>query len=116
MDRRFRIVAMVSAVLVAAFVGVLPYNAGVAHGIAISPALANAPVPPLPPYWAYRPWGWGVGWGPVFFLLFVWFVMFRIFAWSGVRRRGWYRGGPYDVPPQFDEWHRRAHEGMNKPL
>jgi hypothetical protein len=116
MDRRFRIVAMVSAVLVAAVVGVLSYDAGVAHGIAISPALANAPVPPFAPYWAYRPWGWGFGFGPVFFLLFVWFVMFRTFAWSGVRRRGWYRGGPYEVPPQFDEWHRRAHEGMNKPL
>ena len=114
MDRQFRWVAIVSAMLVAAVVGVLSYNAGVAHGLAISPALASAPAAAVP-YWAYRPWGWGFGFGPVFFLLFFWLVMFRIFAWGGFRRRGWYARGAYDIPRDFDEWHRRAHEAMNKP-
>jgi hypothetical protein len=115
MDRQFRWLAIVPAVLLAAIVGVLSYNAGVAHGLAIAPALANAPVPPVVPYWAYRPWGGGFGWGPVFFLLFFWFVMFRVFAWGGFRRRGWYGPGAYGLR-DFDEWHRRAHEAMNKPL
>ena len=115
MDRQFRWVAIVSAVFVAAVVGVVSYNAGVAHGVAISPALAGAPSVPVP-YWAYRPWGWGFGWGPMFFLLFFWLVMFRVLALGGLRRRGWYRGGPSDIPRDFDEWHRRAHDGMNKPM
>jgi len=110
MERQFRWAAVVTAVLVAAVVGILSYNAGVAHGLAISPSLAGATVP----YWAYRPWGWGAGWGPVFFLLFFWFVMFRMVAWGGFRRR--WAGGPHDIPRDFDEWHRRAHEAMNKPL
>ena len=109
MDRRFRLMVVVLAVLVAGVVGIVSYDAGVAHGLAIGPALANAPAAP---YWAFRPWGWGFGWAPVFFLLFFWLVMFRIFAWSGGRR--WARG-PFDVPRDFDEWHRRAHEAMNKP-
>jgi hypothetical protein len=112
---RFRWGALVFALGAAAIVGVVSYNAGVAHGLAIGPALANAPAAAAVPYWAYRPWGWGFGFGPVFFVLFFWLVMFRIFAWGG-RRRGWYPRGPFDIPRDFDEWHRRAHEGMNKPL
>jgi len=34
--------------------------------------------------------------------------------WGGHWRRRRYYGGPYDLPPAFDEWHRRAHERMTK--
>ena len=104
MDRRFRGAAVLTAVLAAAIVGVVSYNAGVSHGLAISPAVANAPVGAFgPPYGWYRPWGFGFGFGPLFFLVF-WFLALRLFFWGGMhRRRGQY----------FEEWHRRAHERMN---
>ena len=41
-------------------------------------------------------WGWGGGWGPR--------------GWYGYRHR-YYR----DVPPEFEEWHRRAHAEQQPP-
>jgi len=112
MDRRFRWIAALTAVFGAVAVGVLSYNAGVSHGLAIGPALANAPNPQAVPYGWYRPWGFGFGFGPLFFLLF-WFLAVRLFFCGGFYRRRWYGEG-YGGPAAFEEWHRRAHEGMNK--
>ena len=45
-------------------------------------------------------------------LVLFWFLAFRVFFWGGFHRRRWYYPGPYDAPPSFEEWHRRAHERM----
>jgi hypothetical protein len=101
MNGRSAIGSLLFALLVAAIVGVVSYSAGVSHGLAINGS--------------YRPWGWGWGWGfaPLFFLGF-WFLTFAVFRgmfWGGMYGRcggrGWRMGA-------FDEWHRRAHEEMNK--
>ena len=53
----------------------------------------------------------------LFFLAF-WFFVLRIFFFrGGPWRRGWrgYYDDRQDVPPVFEEWHRRAHERNNQP-
>lgn len=112
MDRRLRWAGAGLALMAAAVVGILSYNAGVSHGLAISPSLASAPTAVLP-YGGYRPWGWGFGFAPLLFLFF-WLFVFRMLLWGGGwrRRYGYGRGGW--APGAFDEWHRRAHEQMNK--
>ena len=95
------------AVGLAVLVGAWTYNLGLAHGLATQLPAAAGPYP-----WAfYRPWGFGFPGFPLFFLFF-WFVAIRFFLCGGRRRGGW--GGYYDsrddVPPMFQEWHRRAHE------
>jgi hypothetical protein len=114
MDRRFRLIAFVGAVLVAVMVGFVSYNAGVSHGLAVSasaPAAApGVPVQPYGPYGWYRPWGFGL-FAPFLFLFF-WLFLFRAFFWGGFGGRRWCRPGPYGAAPDFDEWHRRAHERM----
>jgi hypothetical protein len=118
MDHRFRWMAGLAVVLVAIAVGTVAYNAGVSHGLAISaPAVGAAPgaapgAPAAAYYYARRPWGFGFF--PLGILLF-WFLFARLFFWGGCYRRRWYYPGPYDAPPSFDEWHRRAHERMNNP-
>jgi hypothetical protein len=88
-------------------VGVVAYDAGLTRGAAEAAAAAGT----LPPYafgWGwYRPWGFGF---PLFFFLF-WLVLARAAFWGGPWRRRWYYHGG-DVPPAFDDWHRRAHERM----
>ena len=98
--------ALVGSVMV----GVLAYNAGLSHGAADAAAAGGN----LPPY--FYGWGWhrpfGFGWGfPIFFLFFFWIFFARFLFWGGPWRRRWhyYR----DVPPSFDDWHRRAHERMS---
>jgi hypothetical protein len=118
MNGRFALGALLLTLLVGTAVGVLSYNAGVSHGLAIAPAASGTAAVPAMPYGYYRPWGWGFGWGfaPLFFLGFWWFLMFGIFRglwWGG----GMYRHGGYGPgwrTRAFDEWHRRAHEEMNK--
>lgn len=115
MNGRFALPALLLAVLVAAGVGVLSYNAGVSHGLAIAPAAAAAAPPAAAlPYAYYRPWGWGWGFAPLFFVGF-WFLMFGVIrglCWGGMYRR--YGHGPGWRMAAFDDWHRRAHEEMNK--
>jgi len=129
MYRGFRWALLAAFVLVAVAVGFASYNAGVSHGLAVSaaasaaqqPGNAAAPTPvpyaPFGPYYGYygpwyRPWGFGF-FGPVLFLFF-WFFIIRLIFWGGFRRRRWYYcGGPYDAPPAFEEWHRRAHDRMS---
>jgi len=115
MNGRFAWSALLFALVVATVAGMMSYNAGVSHGLAVAHATAGMPAAPTVPYaYYYRPWGWGPGFAPLFFLL-VWVMMFGMFRglfWGGWRRRGVYGpGGRHDA---FDEWHRRAHEEMNK--
>jgi hypothetical protein len=105
-------------VLVAIVVGAIAYNAGVSHGLSVSVPVAGATTPGAGPnvpgaayyYYAHRPWGFGFF--PLGILLF-WFLFARLFFWGGCYRRRWHYPGPYDAPPSFDDWHRRAHERMN---
>jgi hypothetical protein len=119
--RRYRWIAFLFALFVAAAVGYVAYGAGVAHGIAAASQQIGAPAPgaaPFAPYpygW-YRPWGFGFGFffGPLFFFLAFIFVM-RALAWGGPwRRYGCYGRAAGGAPMTFDDWHRRAHERMGK--
>ena len=96
-------------------IGAYVYNAGVAQGLAESGKLAAPGTAPYPYYGpVFFHWPLGFGFLELLFLLFFFFLIFgllRALFW----RRGWGRGGPgghwgKDVPPMFEEWHRRAHE------
>jgi len=109
---RFRWTVIVGAILLAVASGVVAYNVGVTHGLAIAAAESTSSATPLGayPYFWYRPWGFGL-FGPFFFVLF-WFLLFRLIFWGGFRGRRWYYRGRSDFPAGFEEWHRRAHERM----
>ena len=114
MYRNTRWAFVVLALLVALGIGFGAYNYGVSQGIANSPQVAAAirdgghTAYPYP--WHHGPFGFGFfPFFPFFGILFFFLIARLIFwgrPWHG--HRGWY--GPYDVPPMFDEWHRRAHE------
>jgi hypothetical protein len=101
------LIGVLLAVAAAAGIGVTAYNAGVAHGLAQGAAAAGTAGAAAPYVYGWRPWGFGFGFFPFFFLL-LWFFALRGLFWRGWRG-GW---GPGDggVPPRFEEWHRRAHE------
>ena len=106
MNRWFIVIA---ALVIAAMVGGIAYNIGVQQGIAHSGKVIAAPAAgpyPYPyPYYGWHPWGFGFFFGPLFFILFFFFIL-RGFLWSG----GWRRGGcGYR---DLDEWHRKAHESQ----
>jgi hypothetical protein len=108
--RRSRWAVVLAVAIVATLVGVFAYNAGVAHGVAQS-AQASGGASAFPPYGFYRPWGFGFFFPFLFFGL--WFLALRGLFWGGGwRRHRCYGGGYSDLPPAFDEWHRRAHERM----
>jgi hypothetical protein len=114
MNGRFALGTLLFVLLTAAVVGVVSYNAGVSHALAMAPAAAGTPPAAAVPFAYYRPWGFGWGLGPLFFLGF-WFLMVGVFRgmfWGGMYRRHGY--GPGWREHAFDEWHRRAHEEMNK--
>ena len=113
MHRRLKLVILLTAVLLAAVVGFVAYNAGVAHGLAISGAGGNPPAGPFQPYGLYRPGGFGL-FGPLLFVLFSFFLL-RVLFWGGFHRRRWMYSGLTGAPSRFEEWHRRAHERMNTP-
>jgi hypothetical protein len=104
------------AVVVASiFVGIAAYDAGLAQGAAQGAAQAAAAsgAAVVPPYAYYYGWGWHRPWGigfafPWLFLIFA-FLFLRGCFWGGPWRRRWYYY-EHDVPPSFEEWHRRAHE------
>jgi hypothetical protein len=101
--KNVRWMSIVAAVVLAAVIGGIAYNAGVAQGIEESGKVIAAPGGPYPyPYMGWhRPWGFGFLFGPLFFILF-WIVIARgLFGRGGWSRRC---GGG------LDEWHRRAHE------
>ncbi len=102
------------AITALVLVGVYAYNVGVAHGLAESGKLAAfGHGGPVGGWWP-GPWAFGFGFFPIwplFFILF-WFLVVRALFWRGPwHHRGW--GG--DVPPAFDEWHRRAHRQQGAP-
>jgi hypothetical protein len=114
--RRRALAGVLVAALVAAVVGVAAYDAGVSHGLAQQVAAAgNAPAAYPYPYHWHRPWGFGI-----FFPLLFGFLLLRLIFWGGFGHRRW-GGGAYcgtagrDVPPAFEEWHRRAHERPRDP-
>lgn len=119
MNGRFVARVLVFFVLVVALVGlgIYVYQVGMAQGLAQAdkvPAPSTVPIPTpygVGPYF-YRPWGWGFGcFGlliPLLILLVI-FSVIRTVLWGGhLRRRGWMMEG--NVPPMFDEWHKKAHE------
>ena len=129
--RRWAVLAM--AIIVAVAIGAIAYQAGVSQGIALQPppavaaqgggAANGAQATQAPyPYYGYRyygPWRFGF-FGPVFSIILLVFVlraiMWGLFGWGlgwGWRRWRYYDHPGYAYgPPQFDEWHRRAHEQM----
>ena len=102
--------------------GVYVYNIGIAQGLATSGRLPGAPEGGAPyPYYGpffYRPFGWGFGFLGCLVPLFFFFLIFsflRFAFWGG--RWGWHRhywGREGQVPPPFEEWHRKAHETQTK--
>jgi hypothetical protein len=109
-DRQNRWVVILAVAIIATLVGVLAYNAGVARGVAQAGQAVGGPGA-FPPYGWYRPWGFGFFFPFLFFGL--WFLALRGLFWGGGwRRHRCYGGGYSDLPPAFDEWHRRAHERM----
>ncbi|HVC76927.1 MAG TPA: hypothetical protein VND96_10485 [Candidatus Micrarchaeaceae archaeon] len=108
MRRGFSLFWVVLTLAIAAIVGVLSYQAGVATQL---PAGA-----PFQGYY-YEPHFAGFGLFGILFLVFIVFLLFRIFAFGrwggghgGWRHRGYGGGG---VPPGIDErmqeWHQKAH-------
>jgi hypothetical protein len=111
MGRRFGRVAAAVVAVIALAVGAVGYNIGVSRGLALAAPAAGVPGGAVP-YVLYRPWGFGFGFGPLFFLV-AFFFAFRALLWGGFYGRRWRHAQPYGVPPRFEEWHRRAHEQMN---
>jgi hypothetical protein len=98
------------ALLCVLFGGVLGFVLGVS---------VNSGVGPVPMHWGM--WGFaplaalvGVFW------LFFWLLLIRGLFWGPPgwrrwgRRGGYYAGRLEDLPADFDDWHRRAHERMNQ--
>jgi hypothetical protein len=119
MNPRIVLRVLFALVVVAAIVGigVYAYNLGVAQGLAESGKLAT-PSAGFAPHSYYggpfffRPFGFGLA-GCLFPLLFVCliFALLRGLFWHkhwGGHHGHWGKG----VPPMFEEWHRRAHEGQ----
>jgi hypothetical protein len=100
------VVAAIAVLALAAGIGVLAYNMGVAQGLAQSGRVLTGP--PAGPYVYVWPRPWGLAFGFFFPFLFVafWFFFVRSLFWGRRWGGGWHRDA---VPPLFDEWHRRAH-------
>lgn len=110
-----RVAIALLAGLALVMVGGYAYNLGVVHGIAESGrAAASGTGVPVVGVWP-RPWGFG--WFPVFPLFFLFALLFLVrgLYWRGAWGCGYgYGYGSPGVPPAFDEWHRRAHEGQER--
>jgi hypothetical protein len=134
----FRVV--MALVLIGALVGIgaFAYRAGMMQGVAQSAQLVQgqgaqsapgAQGAPVMPY--YRMGGYGMPFGrgmmgfgffnPLsclvpLFLIFLVFLAFRGLFWHGPRmwgrhmHHGWGMGEGKDVPPFFEEWHRKMHD------
>ncbi|HEY8814258.1 MAG TPA: hypothetical protein VIP57_04045, partial [Candidatus Dormibacteraeota bacterium] len=107
MRRGFSLFWVVLTLAIAAIVGVLSYQAGVATQLPAGAA--------LPPYY-YEPHFAGFGLFGVLFLVFIVFLLFRIFAFGrwggghgGWKHRGYGGGVPPAIEERMQEWHKRAH-------
>jgi hypothetical protein len=114
---------LVGLVLVAAIIGIglYAYNIGIAQGLAQKvpvPAVGPAQIPYLG--YGYPFFGFGFGFLGCLVPLFLFFLVFgsmRALFWHGPiawrhmqgRRWGWHDQNDKDIPPFFEEWHRRAH-------
>ncbi|MBK6645426.1 MAG: hypothetical protein IPG44_06680 [Anaerolineales bacterium] len=115
----------------------MAYNAGVAQGIAQAPEVAvaiekaaeNGQVAPIPPMYGYgygygHPHGYAFGYrhhfnpfGAIcfsFLFLFLFFgfmkmIFFRRMRHGWGHHGHWGKGWEGNVPPPFEEWHKRAH-------
>ena len=123
-------------VLVAAVAGIVffAYQAGFANGSPVTieaPTGQSVPAPYPYPYYGmpyYRPWGFGFGCFGILIPIFLFFLVLsalRFLFWGprsgwGHHHAAWRRGWEGDVPPMFDDWHRRAHnrpgEGEEPPV
>jgi hypothetical protein len=124
MNRRFAagIALVLIALVVSAAIGTTAYRAGVVRGLADAgrlptPDPGTAVVPPYGhygPFWYHGPWGFAPS-GFLLPLLFIglMFVLLRGLFWG--RRCGGHGYWSTDIPPRFEEWHRRAHESTPKP-
>jgi len=126
-----RVLLAVVLVFGAIGIGVVAYNAGVAHGAAAQAISEGGNVVVAPgayPVAPYAGWGWGWGFGNIFFgffgfliFLFLFFGLLRLAFGGG--RGGWGRHGSYGRGPNgwtdgdagsweararqaHDEWHR----------
>ena len=99
MNNAQRWAMIAAALLLAAVVGVIAYNAGIAAGVEDGGKVVAG-------HW-HPHWGGGFFLFPLFFIAF-WILVIRGLFW----RRGWHACGG----ERLDEWHRRAHERMwNEP-
>jgi len=131
MKRNTIIKIIAAVVLIGAIVGVgaFAYRAGMASGIEFDPQQFEDGTYPIVPrmgmgygYRGFHPCGFLI---PLFLFLLV-FGTIRTLFWGRPRHwhhmygyRGMHRGTGYgycqdNVPPIFDEWHRRAHEQGSK--
>jgi hypothetical protein len=130
----FRLIGALLLIGLAVAGGFMAYRAGVAQGIGQAPEVAQAiqqaaeegqaaPLPPLYGYgYRYGPYGFG---HPHFFgffpfgicgsilFIFLFFgllrMIFRPWGWRHYGHHGPWGKWEGDVPPMFDEWHKRAH-------
>ncbi len=114
-----RVLFALVVLAIVAGIGIYAYNIGVAQGLAGSAGLAAPGVAPHLYYgrpFFFRPFGFGFA-GCLFPLLFIFLglILLRGLFWHGRWGRGYWGHGPHgrweqDVPPMFEEWHRKAHE------
>jgi hypothetical protein len=131
MNRSIVFKIILTLVLIGAVVGlgVIVFNAGVAHGAALAARLPQGeglralPFHAMPHARMY--YGFG-GFGflgllvPIFLILLIFFAIRGLFwrgprTWSHMRSDYWSRtpkqgDWEHNVPPMFEEWHRRVHE------
>jgi hypothetical protein len=100
--RGMRWFAVMAALLLAAVVGGVAYNAGLAHGLETSGKIA------VVPWQAHVPWQPGFFFGPIVGLLFAFFVLRGIFGYGG-----WPRACRGAGQHPLERWHREAHERMD---
>ena len=120
MSGNFRWGTLILALLLALGIGYGAYNYGFSQGVADSPQVAAAIRDGghigYPYTWHHGPFGFGFFPFFPFFAILFWILIARALFWGWGRPwrgyRGWY--GPEQVPPMFDEWHRRAHEQQGK--
>lgn len=115
-SRGFRVLVGASMIALLAIVALYSYNIGIARGIADSARIVAAPTgaAPMAVVWP-RPWGFGMGFVPVFPFFFVLFLALAFRGWGWRRGRGRCGYGDRGVPSGLDEWHRRAHRQASSP-
>jgi hypothetical protein len=118
----FRILAGLVLLAAIAGIGFFAFNMGLAQHVQL--AVNNNGQTQIPNY--VTPIGWypfsylGFGCFAPLIVLFLLFIALRAvsflfwgprWGYGGHMHRGWHRGGwdENDVPPMFQEWHKRAH-------